>query len=341
MVSQITSKRSAFSHIKAMVKWRDWQQGDLMKKDTGIAKARKSNKNPKMGRRVGLFILLAAFAMLYISAMAQEDDPYYWIKEGYKLKWRGSFEESNKSFERALEIYEKKIEADPGDINAWKNKSSVLISMGRNEEAVSVLDSAIEKNPDNPEAWNSKGFVLITIASSDANGSASRYNESLQAFDKALALNTTTNTTNAEAWRGKGVVYSDLEDYNEALNCFDKATQTDPSYGQAWRSKGILLLKMGRPEDSIQALDRALRIDPNDVDSLTMKAQALSALGRYEDAADIFDRAMRIDPAKPQAAPAQSKGNSSSPLVLSGNSGAAAAIFDSNEDDIDEGELWI
>ena len=315
-----------------------------MKKNTESANARRANNNSEMGRRVGFFILLAAFLMsflmLCISAMAQEDDPYYWIKEGYKLKWKGSFEESNKSFERALEIYDKKIEADPKDINAWENKSSVLLSMGRNEDAISVLDSAIERNPDNPKAWNSKGFVLITIASSDTNGSISRYNESLRAFDKALELNTTTNATNAEAWRGKGVVYSDLENYSEALKCFDKATEIDPLYGQAWRSKGILLLKMGRPEESIQALDKAMRIDPNDVDSLTMKAQALSALGKYEEAADIFDRAMRIDPAEPQSAPAQSKGNSSVPLVLGGNSGAAAAIFDSG-DELDEGELWI
>lgn len=314
-----------------------------MKKNKELAKAMRATNNPEMGRRVGLFILLAAFLMLCISAMAQENDPYHWIKEGYKLKWKGSFEESNKSFERALEIYDKKIETDPKDINAWENKSSVLLSMGRIEEAVSVMDSAIEKNPDNPEAWNSKGFTLITIATSALNGSARRYNESLQAFDKALELNTTKNTINAEAWRGKGVVYSDLENYSEALRCFDKATKIDPLYGQAWRSKGILLLKMGKPEESIQALDKALRIDPNDVDSLTMKAQALSALGKNEEAADIFERAMKIDPAEPQAAPAQSKGNSSAPLVLSGNSGAAAAIFDSNDadDELEEGELWI
>lgn len=312
-----------------------------MKIAAGLAKAGISNDSQRMGRRVGLFILLAAFALLYISAMAQEEDPYYWIKEGYKQKWGGSFEESNKSFERALEIYDKKIEADPTDINAWENKSSVLLSMGRNEDAISVLNSAIERNPEDPKAWNSKGFALITIASSGASGNTSRYSESLEAFDKALALNATTNKTNAEAWRGKGVVYSDLGDYNQALLCFDKAVQIDPLYGQAWRSKGILLLKMSRPEEAIQALDKALRIDPSDIDSLTMKAQALSALGRYEEASKIYDRAMKIDPAEPQPVPMQSKGNSSAPLVLSGNSGVAADIFDSGGDDLEEGELWI
>lgn len=314
-----------------------------MKNTAGLAKAGIADDNPRVGRRVGFFILLAAFLLLYISAMAQEDDPYYWIKEGYKQKWSGSFEESNKSFERALEIYDKKIEADPADINAWENKSSVLLSMGRTEDAISIMDSAIERNPDNPKAWNCKGFVLITIASTNTNGSVSRYSESLKAFDKALAQNATTNKTNAEAWRGKGVVYSDLENYSEALRCFDKAAEIDPLYGQAWRSKGILLLKMGRSEESVQALDKALRIDPNDVDSLTIKAQALTAMGRYEEASRIYDRAMQIDPAEPQvqAAPARGIGNASVPLVLGGNSGVAADIFDSGSDDLEEGELWI
>jgi tetratricopeptide (TPR) repeat protein len=99
---------------------------------------------------------------------------------------------------------------------------------------------------------------------------------------------------------------------------------------------------MGRPEESIQALDNALKIEPNDIDAMTMKAQALSALGRYEESASVFDRAMQIDPAEPhsQALPVQSKGNSSAPLALDGNSGVAAAIFDSS-DELDEGELWI
>jgi tetratricopeptide (TPR) repeat protein len=314
-----------------------------MGKNTGLATARKANNNPKMGRRVGLFILLAAFAVLCISAMAQENDANYWIKEGYKQKWRGSLEESNKSFERALEIYDKLIDADPKSIKAWENKSSVLLIMGRTKEAISVMDSFIERNPDNPGAWSSKGFALITIAASDpdSNDSISRYNESLRAFDKALEL----DPRNSEAWRGKGVVFSDLENFSEALNCFNKATDLNPLYEQAWRSKGLLLLEMGRPEESIQALDQALKIEPNDIDAMTMKAQALSALGRNDEAAAAFERAMQIDPAESQsqsqAVLVQSKGNNSSvPLALDGNSGVAAAIFGSG-DELDEEELWI
>jgi len=312
-----------------------------MQRNIGLSAARKAN-NLKMGRRVGLLILLAAFALLCISAMAQENDANHWIKEGYKQKWKGSVEESNKSFERALDIYDMEIKTNPKDLKAWENKSSVLLIMGRVEESISVMDSAVDANPNDPGAWNSKGFALITIAASDpdSNVSIGIYNESLLAFDKALEL----DPQNAEAWRGKGVVFSDLKDYSEALRCFNMATDLNPLYEQAWRSKGILLLEIGRPEESIQALDQALKIEPNDVDALTMKAQALSALGRYEESSSVFDRAMKIDPAEPQpqAAPAQNKGNSSAPLALDGNSDIAASIFDSSSNDgLDDGELWI
>ncbi len=300
-----------------------------------------------MGRRVGLLILLAASAMLFAVALAQDNNPDYWIKEGYKLKWKGSIEESNKSFENALKIYDNITDSNPGDIKAWENKSSTLLTMGRIEEAISTMDRAIEENPDNPDAWNSKGFTLITIAAStsDPGASDSRYNESLQAFNRALAM----NPANEKAWRGMGVVYSDLGNFSEALRCFDRATELDPLFGQAWRSKGILLLEMGRPSEAILALDAALKIEPDDIDAMTMKAQALTALGRYDEAEAIFERAMRIDPAEPQpsqaaaAQPAiasQSGGNSSVPLALGGSSDAAKAIFENKDMPRDE-ELWI
>jgi tetratricopeptide (TPR) repeat protein len=258
-----------------------------------LTKSRQFDNNHRSARWVGIILFLTIFAGLCIStaAYAQEGAADHWIKEGYKLKWKGSFDEANKSFEKALEIYNEGMIANPKDINITNKKSLVLVSLGRMDEAVLTLDKAIEKDPDNPLAWCNKGFTLITIAASNPGDKANMYNASLRALDKALDL----DPNNAEAWRGKGLAYSNLENQSEALKALDRAIEINPKYGQAWLDKGVLLLGTGRAEEALPALDMALAVEPDNIDALSTKAEALSALGRYDESTAVFDRAMQMN----------------------------------------------
>lgn len=260
----------------------------------------------------GIVLLLAAFACLCISASAStmEEDADHWIKEGYKQMWKGSFSQANESFEKALQIYDQAIATRPGDINATLNATNkkilLLVKLGRFDEAISTLDSTIKSYPENLKAWKIKGFSLINIAeksiaeSSEAeNGTVGsntteldgRYNQSLQAFQRALDL----DPDDADAWRGRALAYSGLKDHDEALKASDKAVEIDPGYGQAWLDRGILLLEMGRTEEALFALDRALSIQPDNLDALSIKAEALTVLGRYQEAEAAFYQAMDMD----------------------------------------------
>ncbi len=312
-----------------------------MAKHVKLTKARQAD-SLKFGKRAGFCLLLAVFMLLflYISALAQEETADYWIKNGFKQKWSGSFEEANQSFGKALEIYDKMIEANPKDISAWNNRSLLLINLGKTIEAINTTDRAIENNSNNPDFWNMKGFAIIKIIERAPSSSAVSYSESLQAFDKALEL----DANNTEAWRGKGLAFSSMERYDEALKALDRAVEIDPNNAQAWQDRGILLLDMNRPEVAVSSLDRALAINPNDIDSLTAKAQALSALGRYDEATGIFDRAMQMDFTEPVRQVEQSKGNDKSkrnvPLVLGGNSSAWSDTFESGNAQNEE-ELQI
>ena len=233
-------------------------------------------------------LILAILAGLCILATAKEDPAEKWIKDGYKLKWSGSFEEANKSFEKALEIYNEDLMANPGDLNALENRSLALLNLGRVEEAVSTLDRATENDSNNPLAWCNKGFTLITMAERYPIGAANMYNKSLPAFQRALDL----DPDKAEAWRGQALVYSYLGTQDKALAALDRAIELNPLYGQAWLDKGNLLLNTGRADESLQALNRALMTDPNNLEALSAKAEALSILGRYDESAAAFDRAM-------------------------------------------------
>jgi tetratricopeptide (TPR) repeat protein len=66
----------------------------------------------------------------------------------------------------------------------------------------------------------------------------------------------------SEEYYKKGLNHAKIEDYGEAIRCFDKAIQLDPNNALAWISKVNALIEYGNEEEARKCLDRAKKIDP-------------------------------------------------------------------------------
>ncbi|MGE5634650.1 MAG: tetratricopeptide repeat protein, partial [Deltaproteobacteria bacterium] len=111
------------------------------------------------------------------------------------------------------------------------------------------------------------------------------YNNAIQCYDKALEI----DANYADAWYNKGSSLGNLLKHNEAIQCFDKAIEIDPNNAYAWSYKGVTLYKLGKRDESIQCYDKALEIDPNNASTWSNKGLALSNLGKHDDAIQCFD----------------------------------------------------
>jgi tetratricopeptide (TPR) repeat protein len=60
----------------------------------------------------------------------------------------------------------------------------------------------------------------------------------------------------------KGLTHAKIEDYEEAIKCFDKAVQIDPNNVLAWISKANALIEYGDEKEARKCLDTAKKIDP-------------------------------------------------------------------------------
>ena len=60
----------------------------------------------------------------------------------------------------------------------------------------------------------------------------------------------------------KGLSYAKIEDYEEAIKCFDKTVKLDPSNALAWISKANALTEYGNDEEAKKCLEIARKIDP-------------------------------------------------------------------------------
>ena len=179
--------------------------------------------------KAGFAIALLAISMLRVSAIAQENTAEGWVKEGQAFY-------KNESYAEALEAFEKAIEINPQNSEAWvgKGKSMDLLAattyteedrLKSYEDALQYYDTAIKTarlDHDLSMAWSGKALGLDLLG---------RKNESIQAYDKAVEL----DPKNAEAWLGKGVVLlnqafiTDNKSLNlEGERALDKALEADP-----------------------------------------------------------------------------------------------------------------
>ena len=53
----------------------------------------------------------------------------------------------NGAYEVAIEYYDKALEIDPTNVNAWNNKGNALKNLGKYNEAIKCFDKALEINP--------------------------------------------------------------------------------------------------------------------------------------------------------------------------------------------------
>jgi tetratricopeptide (TPR) repeat protein len=118
-----------------------------------------------------------------------------------------------------------------------------------------------------------------------------KYDEAIQAYDKAIQTD-----NDVGALFNKGFVLNKLRRYDEAIKAFNKYIQINPEDAFAWSYKGSALDNLGNYAEAIKAHDKAIKIDPKNALAWTNKGSTLDNLGNYAEAIKAYDKAIKIDP---------------------------------------------
>ena len=79
---------------------------------------------------------------------------------------------------------------------------------------------------------------------------------------------------NATAWCLRGNYYNNaFNQFNTALQSYNRSLELDPEYGYAWYSKGVTLQNMGQYDEAETCFEKALRYDPSLGPSIVHKKQ--------------------------------------------------------------------
>ena len=113
--------------------------------------------------------------------------------------------------------------------------------------AISFQSNGISTSSPEAKALFMKGLANLT--------QYGQYNESLQYFDAALAID--RNFT--EAWIAKGVALHNLKRYGDAITSYDKALEISPDDAGTWHLKGMAFRDWGKIEEAAACNKRARR----------------------------------------------------------------------------------
>lgn len=181
--------------------------------------------------------------------------------------------------EKAIEFYEKIIQINPQDADAWCLKADSLVRLRRFDEAVECFGKAVEIDPLLANAWANKGRSLNALG---------RFDEALFCLDKATELES-NDSGRAYSLFHKGNSLSHLKRFNEAVQCYDEVIEIEPDDEDAWCNKGSCLDSLGRYNEALQCYEKAIEINENHQDAWKNKGILLLKEKRFEEAMYCFD----------------------------------------------------
>jgi tetratricopeptide (TPR) repeat protein len=162
-------------------------------------------------------------------------------------------------YDASLELLEKTLEKAPDDPENLFRKGFVLYETHRYDEALVCLESALDKYIEFPEAWYCKGNVLRELGN---------YEAALEAFEHSISCSqplhfqfprftwiplTSSSRIKmdiAEAWYCKGEILFRKDNYEEALEAFNKSLEIKPGFEDAAKFRDVILQELGKNSNS-------------------------------------------------------------------------------------------
>jgi tetratricopeptide (TPR) repeat protein len=185
--------------------------------------------------------------------------------------------------DEALAICDKVLQQHSDQVAVLMMKSDLLEQKNDTTGSVRALEQAYRFAPSNEDLCYNLAFKFAQ----SKNAKALVLCDSL--------LHNDTIEKKAEPWYFKGIYYSNLHDRVKALECFDKAIQSDYSFLDAYMDKGQLLYDQRKYAEAISVFQLALKVSATFAGAYYWLGKCQEALGKKEDARLNYQRAYGLD----------------------------------------------
>jgi tetratricopeptide (TPR) repeat protein len=211
-----------------------------------------------------------------IATSCDEESPLGHVSLAYSYLYDSQYDEAISSFNRALEI-------NPGNVDAFRGKSKALVMMGEGYDAMNCLVRAFQFSPDNAELFRELADVYFM----------SGYLEDCRRYcKKSLAID--PNSSGAYVLLGMLEIREGKTD--AAMKWLNRSLDIDPDNPIALNELAYIEHVMGNDEECLRLLEKALDIAPDFADVVCSMGVVYYFRGEYETAHSLLDHALDLDP---------------------------------------------
>lgn len=259
--------------------------------------------------------LTSAIFSLSQAISLRPDDPECYFLRGELHERRGEVESAVSNFATVTKL-------DPGNLEAFKRQAMQRFNQGLWSQAVQHFTALIHRAPNDTSAriYRSQAFYNMDSFSEalqdlsaaihlDPTQSRAYYHracllraqhpqKALKDFSVSLLLD--DSPANVQAYVHRGVLYTQLNNFDEALADFESALRLDHSLASAHVCAGLIHLQCR--EDTVTAIkcfSLALSADPTCMRAYLCRAQAYKQDKNYDSAILDYTRAIHIQPDNP------------------------------------------
>ena len=216
----------------------------------------------------------------------------------------------------ALAQIDKALELAPENADFKKLKANILAKAGKADEATALFDEATKDAGDNLLVQIEKGQFLATLGRHDeAIENFTKLIEKFDApglyyfravlylqakdYDKALADVNKSLRQGMEvalATRLKGVIYLQMEKYDDAIRIFKQLRRHVEHKDDAAAQIAYATAKKGLYKSALKMLNDELAKKPESTDFLRTLADMELMFGHWEKAAEVYERILKLNP---------------------------------------------
>lgn len=142
------------------------------------------------------------------------------IEQADKLNNQAILLASDGDFSSAIACYKRAITLDRGNYLLWYNLGVTYRDAGQLIDAKNALSTAYMIEPENIDVIETYGTLCIAL-------------KEYTTAQKVCIESLQQNPVNAHIWNLLGVVYFQIEAYDDSAECFEKAVYLDPFYSDA------------------------------------------------------------------------------------------------------------
>ncbi len=125
-----------------------------------------------------------------------------------------------------------------------------------------------------------------------ANSELQRFEMAIECYEKAIKI----NPQYAEAYYNMGNAFHDQGELKSAIDSYNKAINIKPAYFEACSNMGSAQHGAGELKEAIKSYQRAIRIQPNSSKSYNNLGCVLQDKGNIDSAVENYKKAIKIQP---------------------------------------------